>query len=138
MQQLVLFNATVLTVNEAFQPDLFFALRGGMNNFGIVTHFTIRVFPAGKILGGAVTLPSEAKGQVAEGAYKLNTQWKNDTAMTFWYSYKYNATKDTFNLSFSQAYTEPIRDPPPFRAINNIAGANTSALRIDSMSSFAK
>ncbi|KAF7194442.1 Bifunctional solanapyrone synthase [Pseudocercospora fuligena] len=136
--EIVLPNATVLTVNEASQPDLCFALRGGMNNFGIVTHFTIRTFPAGKILSGAVTLQSEAKDQVAEEAYKLNTQWKNDTAMTFWYSYKYNVTKDTFSLSFSQAYTEPIMDPPPFRAINNIAGANTSGLRIDSMSSFAK
>lgn len=30
-----------MIVNETSQPDLYFALRGGMNNFGIVTHMTM-------------------------------------------------------------------------------------------------
>jgi hypothetical protein len=37
-------NSTVVTVTQASSPDLFFALRGGGNNFGIVTSVTLEVF----------------------------------------------------------------------------------------------
>jgi hypothetical protein len=33
--QVVLPNATIVHANETLHPDLYFALRGGMNNFGL-------------------------------------------------------------------------------------------------------
>jgi FAD/FMN-containing dehydrogenase len=50
-------NATgeVLRVSAEEHPDLFWALRGGGGNFGIVTSFEYRLFPVGpEILGGAI------------------------------------------------------------------------------------
>lgn len=41
-------------VNETSRPDLFRALKGGGNNFGIVTRFDIRTFKQGQILGGSI------------------------------------------------------------------------------------
>ncbi|KAH9054241.1 FAD-binding domain-containing protein, partial [Lactarius vividus] len=46
--ELVLPNGTVTTVTEA-NHDLWFALRGGGNNFGIVTKFTFKSFPQGNV-----------------------------------------------------------------------------------------
>ncbi|KAH9023865.1 FAD dependent oxidoreductase [Lactarius hengduanensis] len=51
--ELVQPNGTVTTVTEA-NHDLWFALRGGGNNFGIVTKFTFKSFPQGKVWGGAI------------------------------------------------------------------------------------
>lgn len=46
--------------------DLFRALKGGGNNFGIVTHFTLRTFPCSTIWGGGVMLPKEIFPQAAK------------------------------------------------------------------------
>ncbi|TFL01165.1 FAD-binding domain-containing protein [Pterulicium gracile] len=50
--QLVLPNGDLTEVTEEDQPDLFFALKGGGNNFGIVTRFTMRTYPQGPMWGG--------------------------------------------------------------------------------------
>ncbi|CEJ81970.1 hypothetical protein VHEMI02066 [[Torrubiella] hemipterigena] len=42
--ELVLPNATVFNVTHDSNPDLYYALRGGANNFGIITRFRARVF----------------------------------------------------------------------------------------------
>jgi FAD/FMN-containing dehydrogenase len=52
-----------LTVNENENPDLFWAVRGGGGNFGIVTQFEFQLHPVGpEILAGLIVFPfSQAK-----------------------------------------------------------------------------
>lgn len=50
--QVVLANGSIIDVNYASHPDLYFALRGGGNNFGIVTRFDLDTYPQGEIWGG--------------------------------------------------------------------------------------
>jgi len=45
----VLGNGTLVTANRTSHSDLFWALKGGANNFGIVTNFVLRVYPILKI-----------------------------------------------------------------------------------------
>ncbi|KAH9024017.1 FAD-binding domain-containing protein [Lactarius deliciosus] len=61
--ELVLPNGTVTTVT-AEDHDLWFALRGGGNNFGIVTKFTIKSYPQGQVWGGAILYGSDQLGAV--------------------------------------------------------------------------
>lgn len=49
---LVLPNATIVAVQESNYPDLFLALKGGGNNYGIVTSFLLQAYPQGDIWGG--------------------------------------------------------------------------------------
>jgi FAD/FMN-containing dehydrogenase len=47
------------TVDASRQPDLFWALRGGGGNFGVVTSFTYRLHPVSTVLAGGISYPPE-------------------------------------------------------------------------------
>ena len=54
---LVLPNGTISEVDSK-QPDLFFALKGGLNRFGIVTQITFKLFPQVPKVYVSTTTPS--------------------------------------------------------------------------------
>jgi FAD binding domain/Berberine and berberine like len=51
-----------LTASAAENTDLFWALRGGGGNFGIVTSMTFRLHPVTEVLGGLVLYPLDQAG----------------------------------------------------------------------------
>jgi FAD/FMN-containing dehydrogenase len=48
----------VLEVDEASEPDLFWALRGGGGNFGVVTRLRFRLHEVDEVVGGMLMLPA--------------------------------------------------------------------------------
>ena len=58
-------DAEFHAVNADREPDLFWALRGGSGNFGVVTSLEYRLHPVGQILGGLVVYPLDQAADVA-------------------------------------------------------------------------
>jgi FAD/FMN-containing dehydrogenase len=56
--EIVTADGEVRMASASEHPDLFWALRGGGGNFGVVTRFQYRLVPVGEVLGGALFLPA--------------------------------------------------------------------------------
>ena len=62
--ELVLADGSVVTASADEHPDLFWAIRGGGGNFGIVTSFVFRLHPVGTVYAGPTLWPIERASEV--------------------------------------------------------------------------
>jgi FAD/FMN-containing dehydrogenase len=56
--EIVTAEGKMLTVDDHNHPDLFWAIRGGGGNFGVVTRFKYRLHPLTQVYGGVMILPA--------------------------------------------------------------------------------
>lgn len=75
--EIVLANGTRAIASELINPELWRALKGGSNNFGIVTSFVARSFPTTNIWSGFLYMTSSKASQVIRTFYNF-TEAKPD------------------------------------------------------------
>ncbi|KIJ22107.1 hypothetical protein PAXINDRAFT_165385 [Paxillus involutus ATCC 200175] len=103
-------DGTVRNVTEKSNSELFFGLRGGFNNFGIVTRFTLRTFPQTQVWGGFISYTPahvEAVNQ-ATANFAANT---TDPKAALMITYDYFASRKSLAPSALIFYNAPT--PPP-------------------------
>ncbi|KAI0412610.1 FAD-binding domain-containing protein [Xylaria grammica] len=77
--EIVLANGRIVTADATGEhADLFRALKGGGNNFGIVTYLTMRAFPCSTIWGGGVMLPRDIFSEAAEAVVDFTKRIPDD------------------------------------------------------------
>ncbi|KAL9588837.1 MAG: hypothetical protein Q9203_002354 [Teloschistes exilis] len=69
--EIVLANGTLATASESINPGLWRALKGGSNNFGIVTKFVARSFPSTNIWGGFLYMTSSKVSQLIDAFHRF-------------------------------------------------------------------
>jgi hypothetical protein len=63
---LVLADGRFVTASAEQHPDLFWAVRGGGGNFGVVTSFLFRAHPVDNVIGGPTLWPVERAAEVMQ------------------------------------------------------------------------
>ncbi|KAG9199907.1 hypothetical protein G6514_007807 [Epicoccum nigrum] len=145
--EVVTASGIVLNVSQISYPDLYWALRGGGNNFGIVTQFDVQAMPQGLMWGGLRIYLESTFPALIQANYNLGMDGKENgkahQLLSFGYSDMAIAslelekvltteTKDVFfeevvaitdaaNLSASisfQVFTEPILEKMAVRGGN--------------------
>jgi FAD/FMN-containing dehydrogenase len=132
--EVVLAGGKVVHANVKTNPELWKALRGGSNNFGIVTSFTMRAFEQGNLWGGFLGLDfSTIQEQFA--AFETLTGSEYDPFAALIFNLVWNSTANTWAASHNMVYTKPESDPPVFsdflslpQTFNTLRVANLSTL----------
>lgn len=57
--EIILADGSIVEANKASYPDLFWALKGGSSNFGIVTRFDLETIKSPKVWAGSHTVSAE-------------------------------------------------------------------------------
>lgn len=127
---MVLGTGQVVYASAHSNRDLWLALKGGSNNFGIVTRFDMATYPQSEMMGGFISLEftDEALERQARvisnymdpknfdplGLLEINFAWMGGNWL----------------LSDALFYLEPKMDPPVFREILALPGQIENNLEI--------
>jgi FAD/FMN-containing dehydrogenase len=72
--EVVLADGRLVYCDEHENPDLFWALRGGGGNFGVVTSMRVQLHPIRQVLGGMILFPWPQAESVLGGYAELNAE----------------------------------------------------------------
>lgn len=135
--EVVLSNGDVVNASASENMDLYTALKGGGNNFGIVTRFDMLTFPAKPIWQATMIHPEEA-GKAHIPAFKRwvdNVEhYRHSSANVFW-AYR-PALQQTIVIT-TVADTLGKESPPIFDELLAIPGNTSFTSDISNMSTIA-
>ncbi|KAK5135908.1 hypothetical protein LTR08_004366 [Meristemomyces frigidus] len=94
--------------------DLYYALRGGGNNFGIVTRFDLYAYPQGLMWGGATIYLIEESPALLDALYSFSNEASSDPNAALIVSYAY--TEGQYLAVTELEYALPEANPPIFNA----------------------
>lgn len=76
--EVVLADGSLVTADDETHPDLFWALRGGGGNFGVVTSVVTRLLPVAEVTSGMFAFPLHQADQVLAGLRQLTGDPSDD------------------------------------------------------------
>lgn len=117
--QVVLASGTIVNANATSYSDLFAALKGGQNNFGIVTRFDLKAFPATPIWGGRIVYGPNATTPLLS-AFTEFKRGEYDPYAAGWVTMRYNHTAATFIPLSIMWYTKPTQKPGALKSIIDV------------------
>ncbi|KAJ4254535.1 hypothetical protein NW762_010134 [Fusarium torreyae] len=118
--QVVLVNGTLINANKDQNSDLFLALKGGGNNFGVITRFDLETFPQGDISVTSISYDISERAKVFEAFTNLLDSSTYDPAASLVTGLLYSSTSKAWTLTASAVYTKPVPKPAIFKGLSEI------------------
>ncbi|ROW09244.1 hypothetical protein VPNG_05899 [Cytospora leucostoma] len=117
--QVVLGNGSAIMANDQQHQDLFWALKGGSNNFGLVTSFKLFTYPIHQVWGGIKTYSLEQLPALFQATleYQLNPD-KDPYANFMLQAFPTNAS---VGAVMNMVYLKPVESPAAFAPFYNIS-----------------
>jgi hypothetical protein len=134
--EIVLASGELVDANATSHPDLFRTLKGGGNNFGVVTRFDLATFTQGQILGGSIYQQIERKDEVFKAFAHIADEDDYDIYASLVTGVSFNAMGKVWDISTTAIYTKPVLNPTVFGELLRIP-TTTSTLHITNLSTLA-
>ena len=134
--EIVLANGTILNVNRQSHANLMKALRGGSNNFGIITRFDFYTFPQGKLWGGDIVYSESVTPQLLDAFVEFGGQEPYDEYAALFIAHSYQSTAGQFFAVATPIYTRPIVNASVFAPFTRLQPQVVNSLRVDVLESF--
>ncbi|EMD95592.1 hypothetical protein COCC4DRAFT_183156 [Bipolaris maydis ATCC 48331] len=117
--EVALASGKLVNANSTSNSDLYAALKGGQNNFGIVTRFDLKTYAARSIWGGRTVYGPNATAALLS-AYTDFKSGEYDPYAAGWVTVRYNHTAGTFNPVSIMWHTKPTEKPGALKAIVDV------------------
>ncbi|EQL32979.1 hypothetical protein, variant 2 [Blastomyces dermatitidis ATCC 26199] len=118
--EVVVADGRILNANPESHPDLYWALRGGGNNFGIVTRFDLAAYPAGDLWAGSriYLADDNTRRLLLDAVVKFAKDWPSDPKAALICNFAY--AQGMFVAAINIEYTEAVENPPIFSSFEAI------------------
>ncbi|KAH7395381.1 FAD binding domain-containing protein [Phaeosphaeria sp. MPI-PUGE-AT-0046c] len=118
--EVALASGEIVNANATSRSDLFTALKGGQNNFGIVTRFDLKAYPATNIWGGRIVYAPSAAGDLLTAFTNFMTAATLDPYIAGWVTIRYNHSTALYNPVAIMWYTKPTLKPGGLKEITEV------------------
>lgn len=132
--EVVLASGEIVNANAQQHRDLWLALKGGSNNFGIVTRFDLITFQQGQLWGGSVYYDPSTFPQQLKALFELDTDPNYDEFAHVIVSYGYG--RGAFVAANNLYYTKATVNPTSLRSFTSIQPQIFNNLRIANLTDF--
>ncbi|KOS16605.1 Bifunctional solanapyrone synthase [Escovopsis weberi] len=132
--EVVLGDGTIKEVSYQSQySDLYFALRGGGNNFGIVTRFDLKAYPQGDFWAGSNTImyTEESSAAMTDAFYHFGINAPSDPLAQTIIAYAWVQEMDTWVIVADLQYAKPVANPPILQNFTAIPSVSSTLRQVD-------
>jgi FAD/FMN-containing dehydrogenase len=133
--RIVLASGEIVDANARKNSDLWLALKGGSNNFGIVTQFDLKAFPQGNFWGGHILWADSTSPQLLQAFADLNKADGFDEYAALILSFAYIPSSG-FLASGNIEYTKALTDPATFQPFTSLQPQYLNTMRISNQTDF--
>jgi FAD/FMN-containing dehydrogenase len=136
--EIVIAAGEVINANATSNTDLFIALKGGLNNFGIVTRFDLALYQQGPMWGGVILYSNSTDDALLDTLSTFKEPERFDPHAMLTFGFVYDTTTSSFSADIAMYHSRPEKvTGSAFELFAKVQPQLFNSLRIGSPGSFA-
>lgn len=125
--EVVTADGKLCNANETSNPDLYRALKGGTNNFGVVTRFDFNTVDISKILAGSIVNDISERDAVFKAFANIAGAEHYDVHASIVMGAIFNSTSQAWAVSTTPIYTLPQEHPKVYQELFSIPNITSAS-----------